>query len=432
MYRRPRRFRSGTSKLVQSPCGPCRETVFTVFGLLGLLVLRLDFARAVYAHQSRMVFCPQCYQITPICNHGDDPNQVCTGFTPDANASRLTDGSYAAAFTNTLPSEIRSTDGVHLDNLSGYTAATPALDALTAEETDMSADLNLITMTTMGTALALAGKRPAMLTDVRRHIMALLNGTPSAAQSQLINTSLSQLNDLHRDHNRSAAGAGSVASTTIFKATNYPLATLFQNVVKGVERGFEVTPDAATEMLDTQTGKKYIPFEKSTKVTSAENFMYSAHVFVTGVLAIKKESPQVYFPFTKELKRACSSGGFLFAQQYADALLRALDDGLFKNPVALFQSGEQNRIFAELWANRVLTPKEKTKDPDDPRRKIKFGPVTQPLGGKGAGVVTDYKTKAKIKCNRFHAVPQQPCTAGVPAGDNRFTPDQVGLCAYCH
>ena len=84
-------------------------------------------------------------------------------------------------------------------------------------------------------------------------------------------------------------------------------------------------------MLDVTTGKKYIPFEKTTKVSSDVNFMYSIQIFVTSVVAIKKEAPKVYYTFSKEMRRACAIGGHSFAQQYADALLRSLDEGMFNH-----------------------------------------------------------------------------------------------------
>ena len=218
-----------------------------------------------------------------------------------------------------------------------------------------------------------------------------------------------------------------------FQQTNYPLATLFQLVVKTVEKGVDAS-NVSQEFLDTVTGKKYVPFAKATKITSVGNFMYAVHIFVISAQSIKKEAPSVYFQFAREMKRANDSGGFAFGQKYCDAILRGLDEGIFENLVQFFKSGEHNRIYTEMWSEHDTTvPKDlRSKDKNDPRQKIIFGPVTTPLGGKGAGVITNFKTGERTKCSRFHATPQGKCTAGIPAGDPRFTPDQVGLCAYTH
>ena len=59
------------------------------------------------------------------------------------------------------------------------------------------------------------------------------------------------------------------------------------------------------------------------------------------------------------------------------------------------------------------------------RQRIKvFGPVSTPVGGKGAGVIPR-------KCNKFHASPQEACTAGVPTNEG-FPAELCGLCAYEH
>jgi hypothetical protein len=102
-----------------------------------------DFARAVYAHQYLMVHCPSCYQDDPICQKGNDNTQACTGFTPLAQTCRLADGNYNVSFRSTLPNEIRSTDGVHLDHLTNYSNA--GLTAvLSPEETAISGDLSTV------------------------------------------------------------------------------------------------------------------------------------------------------------------------------------------------------------------------------------------------------------------------------------------------
>ena len=59
-----------------------------------------------------------------------------------------------------------------------------------------------------------------------------------------------------------------------------------------------------------------------------------------------------------------------------------------------------------------------------PNGVVKFGPVTKPVGGEGAGWI-------KKRCNRFHCNPKTPCTAGIPPNEG-FPADLVGLCAYIH
>jgi hypothetical protein len=383
------------------------------------------------AHTVTMVHCPCCYQDDPICSKGNDSTQACTGFTPSAQSCRLVDGNYNVSFRSTLPLEARSADGVHLDHLTNYSTTAAGTVILSASETGIKDDMTTVALNNLGDVLTLAEKRPGLVPQLRQNVSRLLNASPNAAQSSVISSALTQLNSLEAKSFKDIH-AGSIASTTVYKVSNYPLATLFQNIVKSVERGNDATSEGQQEMLDVSTGKKLIPFEKATKVSSDANFMYAVHVFVTSVTAIKNEAPKVYFTFSKEMRRACVVGGHLFAQQYADALLKSLDEGLFKDPVSLFLMGEHNRIYDEVWsAKNISKPGRILKDVDTFQR-IKFGPVTTPLGGKGAGVVLDPKTKQKIKCNRFHATPQQPCTAGIPKDDPRYGADMVGLCAYAH
>ena len=56
--------------------------------------------------------------------------------------------------------------------------------------------------------------------------------------------------------------------------------------------------------------------------------------------------------------------------------------------------------------------------------KITFGPVTQPIGGRGVGWIDK-------PCKCFHANPQKACTGGIPPGQG-FPKHFVGLCAYNH
>ena len=56
--------------------------------------------------------------------------------------------------------------------------------------------------------------------------------------------------------------------------------------------------------------------------------------------------------------------------------------------------------------------------------KITFGPVAQPIGGRGVGWIDK-------PCKCFHANPQKACTGGIPP-DHGFPKHFVGLCAYNH
>ena len=51
----------------------------------------------------------------------------------------------------------------------------------------------------------------------------------------------------------------------------------------------------------------------------------------------------------------------------------------------------------------------------DPRAAPRqtYGMVSVPINGPGAGFIFDQATKASKRCTRYHATPQQPCTAGV-------------------
>ena len=152
----------------------------------------------------------------------------------------------------------------------------------------------------IGTSRSVADKRPAKRGEISDQLNTLLNGPPAAATVTNVNSAIEAIRALDASDN---AGGG-VTSTTEFKQVNFPLATLFQSIVKAVERGTEVIPDQ-NEMLDPASGKKYIPFPKATKASCDANLMYSIHIFVVSVTALKKEAPQVYHTFSNEVRRAC-------------------------------------------------------------------------------------------------------------------------------
>ena len=116
------------------------------------------------------------------------------------------------------------------------------------------------------------------------------------------------------------------------------------------------------------------------------------------------------------------------AHEYLDAIFRRLDEGHYLCPDDLMRHGDHNRILMDLQA--LTHPvKEKTAPvaAKDPRTRITFGPVTIPLGGPGAGVISDFHTKQPKLCNRYHAKPRLACSAGLPVG-HQF----AGQCAFTH
>ena len=387
-----------------------------------------------------MAFCPQCYQSPPLCDHGVTPGNACCLFTPEPSTVRLASGDYPQSMRVTLPGEMRTLDARNIDSVIGYTKPIPATEVLIAEETAIANDFTTVAFNNVGHALSLGEKRPAHLRSVRTAILNLLNTATTQAHSAICQNGLQELDRLNT---RQAASAltnqmGQVTTTTAYQQGNYPKATMFQTVVKAVEKGTEAIAPTEATYLDASSGKLYVPFEKSTKVTSAENFMYCMSIFITTLTCLTKEAPFVYYSLQKEMKRACLGKGHVAAQAYMDAFLRTMDMGIFTNPLSIIAAGEHNRLYDEVMAGFPAKQKELrdkgelSKDPLDPRRRITFGKVTTPMGGKGAGVINDWTTGNKTKCNRFHSTPQKECSAGVPAGDPRFKADQVGLCAYLH
>ena len=67
----------------------------------------------------------------------------------------------------------------------------------------------------------------------------------------------------------------------------------------------------------------------------------------------------------------------------------------------------------------------------DPRAvpRQTYGVVTTPLNGPGTGLIFDQATKAPKLCTRYHATPQQDCTAGVMPG---HVSGKAGWCMFAH
>jgi len=341
---------------------------------------------------------------------------------------RLANGTYSMALHSSLPVEASQLDGTHLDRLIGYVPAAPAAIVMTAGETALVVSMTGDTAVAadFGNMSNLAMRFPQNISEVRRTVNRLLT-TCTVAQATQASIVLGELRRLEEVASEKISKASTPAE---FKVIHYPRATLFQTIIKNVEKG-DGAQDDTRELFDPSTGKKYIPFEKSTKASCDVNLMLGLQIFVTTLAGLKNESPQVYFRLTKEVARVTISHGYRFAHEHLDAILKKLDEGVFPNVVVLFRSGEHNRILQDLDAVRgtpALKPKEKAKEKDT-RTRIIFGTVTTPLGGPGAGVITDFKTRLPKLCTRFHATPQQECSAGLPDG---HPSGKAGWCAFKH
>ena len=368
-----------------------------------------------------MAACNQCYEQPPICLHGANPATKCQAFAfTDALACRQSNGTYTATCRNSMPVETRQLDGPHIDRLVGHSPAAPAVAVLTAAETTLVANMAADTTAVgaMGDMINLLDRFPQHHEEVKRTMNRLLTSC-NAAQTNHANI---VYNEIARAKDALEKQTVVTATTpAAYKVINYPKATMFQSIVKNVEKG-DVTQESANELLDPSTGKKYIPFEKSTKVSNDLNLMYSLQVFVITLTGLTKEAPQVYFRLSKDILRVATTDGCKIAHEYVDALLRRLDEGVFPNVVDMYKSGEHNRVLADVKATKDVG-KDKDNDKDKSKKtRMTFGPVTQPIGGPGAGEI-------KQKCNRYHATPQQACTAGIPVG---HPSGKAGQCAYIH
>ena len=239
-----------------------------------------------------MTICGQCYESSHVCEHGDTPATPCAKFAfMNATAQRLANGTYPASMMNSMPTEVRGLDGPHLDRLTGFTAAPAAVNAATAAETALVIllDADTATVADIGNMIGLCRRFPAHLGKSRENLARLLVGATQAIAAAIWIT----LTELREDSKAGAVQPTAVLATTTaeFKVANYPLATLFQTIIKSVEKGADLREDAS-ELLDPSTGKKYIPFAKSTKTTSDVNLMYSMSIFTTTLLGLTKEAPR--------------------------------------------------------------------------------------------------------------------------------------------
>ena len=131
-----------------------------------------------------MTICGQCYESSPVCEHGDTPGTACAKFAfTNAPAQRLANGTYPVAMMNSMPTETRSLDGPHLDRLTGFTAAPDAVNAPTAAETALVVllDANTATATDIGNMIGLCRRFPAQLAKSRENLARLLGAGATQA-----------------------------------------------------------------------------------------------------------------------------------------------------------------------------------------------------------------------------------------------------------
>ena len=275
---------------------------------------------------------------------------------------------------------------------------------------------------------------PQANVDVMRNVTRLIGAGLTNAQ-MIVATLVIQ--EVAVARTRLATIVAAPTTATAYKQLTSPKAQMFQTIVRGTETGRSIQEDPSVA-FDPVSGKTVVPFAKATKVTSAARLMYAVSCFCRFMTIAAKEAPTVYYQFELEIMRVCDAHGFLIGQEMADVILRKIDDQTYANMVALFAAGENNRLLSELLGSQVAArplqqnlhaPTPRAPTATDPRVKFVFGPVTQPLGGQGAGLMDNHKTGAKVKCNRFHATPQLKCTAGVPSG---HVSGMAGLCAYTH
>lgn len=386
-----------------------------------------------------MVHCPNCYEQSPVCEKGANPQSVCTANIPDATANRLSEGYFTTNLTNAFPREAQNADGLAIQALTFTAAATAAFVAGSAEALLMAtpSTLTIMTIFVMVTVIQKHYDQVAIFKPLCTALMGSANLTQ--AQVALIKVGLDEITKVE-DAQRRDVQTGRVKTPAEFAQKTYPRTSILNTIIRGTEKGV-IVDSTTVELFDSATGRKYVPFAKQTKVTSEGNLMYSLHIFTIVMCGLLKEATKVYDRFMRDICQVMASRGFMFAQEYVVELLKLIDEGICANMVSLYTFGEHNRIMGLLGDardNRPITippgfdPNKDFKGNGDPRGRIKFGPVTQPVGGAGAGAITDWKTKAKKKCDRFHSTPKGACTAGIPAGDPRFTTCQVGLCAYEH
>lgn len=368
-----------------------------------------------------MPVCPMCYEDAPLCQKASNPALVCSYVPQDFLGSRLPSGAYEPSLRNSLPNQAQDVEGPHLDTLLGFTSPTTVAETLTADETTMQgAVAGTLVVDNLNVAVSLARKRPALRQQIQDSIdaIAMTANQLGVTRCQYAMTQIRSQMELQMKEKEKAQPSTALG----YKQVAYPRATLFNTIGRSVAKGMEVQVDAQ-KMFDSDTGKTLVPLKSLPKITTAADLVYAVSLYCTSMQTLKQEASRVYFELMRDVTRVANDKGPKFGVEYVDCLLRYLDEGRFANMVALYKSGEPTRVYMELSTRAPsLVPK-------DPARFVKkvinnFGPVTKPMGGKGAGVIQQ-------KCNRFHADPMRACTAGVPS-DEGFPDWQVGLCAYEH
>ena len=367
--------------------------------------------------------CPQCYESdAAICPKAGDVNAQCSGFCLNSLDERTGLGEYSASLRQTLPQATRTADSVHLDALLGHTPSPLVQPELTdAEQNVIDNDFTTLADNNLSLAVAICLKRPNMRAAVEARMDEIANGANANVTARLTHVAnrIASNHALQKDKIKDCKpGTG-----TAYKQMTNPQATLFQTIVKSHVRGVEMSEDPK-EMFDTTTGKTYVPFGQSIKVNTSGQLMYCAHTFVATMIALKGEAPKVYFEFMRDVARVVDDKGPKFGQEYVDLLLRYLDGKRFPSMVALYKTGEPTRTFTELVMKNPLAAQQTPTKPPRPsdynipvgkiespagNGRVPYGPVAVALGGPGAGWI-------KKKCNRFHADPQRPCSAGI-SGD---------------
>ena len=372
--------------------------------------------------------CDICYQPAPNCMRTTVNGVACT-FWPSGFALEYRDagGHYPEGLRRGFAEELSNVDDVHLDHLFGHTETRAEAAVMSAADAAFRVKLvdGALPKTEMGDAANYVTDHPKDWDLVKRNVNRLI-GDCTALQVKVARSTLEQAEQARVRVLEEAKATPQLATTAAeYKQKTEPWAALFQQIVKRVETG-DAPADDGTSMFDPLTGKTLIPFEKAKKISSGANLVYSVHLLIGFWTGVMKKAPQVYQRFMKMIVQVVGSHGFTFSHKFTDALLRKLDEGFFTNPVSLMLAGEHNVILDSIV--RVQTAKSAIFDTRVAPRQ-NYGQVTTPINGPGAALIFDHMTKAPKLCTRFHASPQQDCTAGVMPGHSS---DKAGWCMFAH
>ena len=379
--------------------------------------------------------CTVCYEV--LCPHGANPATPCFSIPGAANTFKI-GAMYTGVFKSALPSGARTLDAGHLDHLSGQGNSPALARPMSAEHAVLHGLLvgNTLPIAELHNTIYFLTLHPENFEDVVRNGGRLM-ASATAAQQTIVNSALRAASEA-----RTVLGSQAVVPSTAaaYKQAQSPRAQLLHHLIKTTENGERVDENPSV-MFDPASGKAITPFEKMTKATTAARLMYAISSFCRTMCIVKGEAPTVYYRFEREIMRVADTHGVYMAQKLGDNMLRMVDDGTYDNIVALFNQGAHNRLLSEMLQERnvpvgdaaqTVKDTKKSGDQVDSRKRMVFGAVKQPLGGPGAGIITHFRTGAKLKCNKFHATPQEACTAGVPVGHPGVPKSAYGTCAYEH